>query len=348
MLKIFSAALFVVLLMPWQVHAAAPPAKARAQPAANPWVVILASKAQRAEAEAQLGQMREASAFAWMRPAEGFPKVVETASLPGLKPGLHALVLGVCGSKEAALSARARVFPMVPDAYAKQLTGPAALACPAPVNLPSKLPKGAEQLASVPFEKEKALALTVHRVSQRSVMECQTSDLLIRLVHGRDVLAEGLFKGRCVGSCTPSEKEEGEARLAEIRRRIAEGEGSESELDYNFTQCMSLTADFLGALGGLGRPTLIVSTEFLGRHDVVYTSASLLAVGCGEISLSEVVDPWGRSTPPDWYSPQIEGRPAAKEREDEERFELAVGPAGRTVAEAAWGGCSWEVTLPEP
>ncbi|MBN1203649.1 MAG: hypothetical protein JXB05_01830 [Myxococcaceae bacterium] len=343
----FPAILLVVLLMPWQVQAAAPPAKARAKPAGNPWVVILASKPQRAEAEAQLGPMVEARAFEWLKPAEGFPKVVESDSLPGLKPGLHVLVLGVCGSKEAALSARARVLPMVPEAYVKQLTGPATLACPAPINLASKLPKGAEPLASVPFEKEKALALTVHRVRQRSEMECETSDLLIRLVHGRDVLAETTLEGSCEGKCTPEAKEAGEAQRAEIQRRIEEDEGSSGELDYNFTQCMSLTPSFVATLGGLGRPTLVVSTQSLGHHDVIYTAVDLAGVGCGEIFMSRVSDPWDRGIPVDWYSPRIEIRPVAQ-GSDEERFGFFDGPAGEKVADAVWLGCRWGVTPPEP
>jgi hypothetical protein len=347
MIQSVPVAFLVVLLLPWQLLAASPPANARAKPASNPWVVILASKPRRADAEAQLGPMREARAFSWLKPAEGFPKVVESASLPGLKPGLHVLVLGVCGSKEAALSARARVLPRVSEAYVKQLAGPAVLACPEPVNLASKLPRGAEQLASVPFEKEKSLALTAHRVRQRSEMECQTSDLLIRLVHGRDVLAEATLEGACRGSCTPGAKKEGEAQLAEIRKRIEEGEGSESELDYNFIECMSLTPDLLGTLGGLGRPTLVVSTQALGPHDVRYTHANLVGVGCGEIFTSSAGDPSYMRNRMDWYSPEVKARPTSQRSADEERFELVEGPSGRKVADAEWTGCGWEVTLPE-
>jgi hypothetical protein len=138
---------------------------------------------------------------------------VASESLPGLAPGLRVLVLGVCGSKETALAARARVLPMVPDAYVKQLSGPAPLACPSPIPLKARLPKGAMQLASLPFKQDKALVLSLYKVNARSVMACKTHDLLFRLEYGREVLTEQTHTGDCTGVCTPEEKKEGEAKV---------------------------------------------------------------------------------------------------------------------------------------
>lgn len=61
-----------------------------------------------------------------VRLAAGFPKVVESASLPGLKPGFFIAVLGQCDSLEA--------FDVIktiyPAAYTRPVTGTATLACP--------------------------------------------------------------------------------------------------------------------------------------------------------------------------------------------------------------------------
>jgi hypothetical protein len=146
--------------------------------------------------------------------------VVESASLPGLAPGLNVLVLGVCGTRETALAARTRVLPMVPDAYVKQLTGPAPLSSPTASPRKSKLSKGAVWLASVPFQQDKALVLSLYKVNERSVMECTTNDLLVRMEYGREVLTEQTLPGDCTRVCTPEGKKEGEEKLAKIRARI--------------------------------------------------------------------------------------------------------------------------------
>jgi hypothetical protein len=234
MIRALLAAVLALLLTPWRLEAAAP----RTKPQGNPWVVILGSKPQPTEALALLESMKEKKPLEWLTPAEGFPKVIASAALPGLAPGLHVLVLGVCGSRETALAARARVLPMVPDAYVRQLTGPAPLACPTPLPLKTRLPKGAVQLASVPFPQDKALVLSVYKVNERSVMECKTNDLLLRLEYGREVLTQESIEGDCRGFCTPEDKQEGEERIAKIRELIAKGESSESELDYNFVDCL--------------------------------------------------------------------------------------------------------------
>lgn len=61
-----------------------------------------------------------------VRLAKGFPKVVESASLPGLKPGFFIVVLGQCDSLEAFDVIKA----IYPAAYTRPVTGAATLACP--------------------------------------------------------------------------------------------------------------------------------------------------------------------------------------------------------------------------
>lgn len=61
-----------------------------------------------------------------VRLAAGFPKVVESASLPGLKPGFFIVVLGQCDSLEAFNVIKA----IYPAAYTRPVTGAPTLACP--------------------------------------------------------------------------------------------------------------------------------------------------------------------------------------------------------------------------
>ncbi len=320
MLRTLPTAVLALLLLPWRLEAAPP----RAQPQENPWVIILGSKPQPAEAKALLESMQEKKPLQWLKPAEGFPKVVESASLPGLAPGLHVLVLGVCGSKQAALAARARVLPMVMDAYVKQLTGPAPLACPTPTPLKARLPKDAVRLASVPFQQDKALVLSVYKVNARSVMECKTNDLLFRLEYGREVLTEETLRGDCTGVCTPEEKEEGEERVAEIQKRIENDEGSTSELDYNFVSCISLTPEFLGVLGGFDRPVFFVSSVGLAHHDVPKSVVHAVGVLCGKISISDDDGEPGPHSDPVSYFARAEARRSTKEDADEHTFDIGV------------------------
>jgi hypothetical protein len=346
---LLAAVLALLLLIPWRLEAAP-----RTKPQGNPWVVILGSKPQPTEAQALLESVKKKKPLEWLTPAEGFPKVLASASLPGLAPGLHVLVLGVCGSRETALAARARVLPMVPDAYVKQLTGPAPLACPTPLPLKTRLPKGAVQLASVPFQQDKALVLSVYKVNERSVMECKTNDLLFRLEHGREVLTQESLEGDCRGVCTPGEKQEGEERLAAIRERIAKDEGSESELDYNFVDCLSFTSKFLGVLGGFEQPLLFVSTEHLAHHDVVKSNVAAVGVICGRISVSAFGDEPGPYSHPVRYFTRAEARRSTGEDADEGTFDIGVWeqengapPVWKTVATLSDTGCDWNLWMKE-
>ncbi|AKJ06042.1 hypothetical protein ATI61_110214 [Archangium gephyra] len=343
----------LALLLPWRLEAAAP----RAKPQENPWVILLGSKQRPAEAQALLASLEEKKPLQWLKPTEGFPKLVASESLPGLAPGLRVLVLGVCGSRETALAARARVLPMVPDAYVKQLSGPAPLACPNPIPLNARLPKGAVQLASVPFKQDKALVLSLYQVNARSVMECKTHDLLFRLEYGREVLTEQTHTGDCTGVCTPEAKQEGEAKVAEIQKRIENDEGSMSELDYNFVECISLTPEFLGVLGGYERPLFFVSSTSLAHHDVPKRTVHPVGVACGELTGSVDGDDSGPYSDPVKYFTHAEARRSTKEGADEHTFDIGVWeqspgaadggpPVWKTVATLT-EGCDFYLSMGE-
>ena len=347
---LLSFALLTLLLMPRLAVAAAPSQKPQVQEKA--WAIILASKPQRAEADAQLAAMQKDKAFTWVRPAEGYPQVLESSSLQGLTPGLQVLLLGVCGTKQEAQSARARVLPMVEQAYVKQLTGPTALACPQPIPLASKLPGKADLLATVPFEKEKSLVLTVHRVRQRKVMECETSDLRVRLSHGKDLLAEQSFAGDCQGACTASAKKEGQRQLDALRKRIDSGDGDASELDQNFVDCQSFTPALKSAMGTPGRPLLFIETKVLGGHDVVMGNLHSLTVGCGKLQVTDSLNEGLNLDVLGLSFDGVEARPLGQGGDAWKQLELlSKQPPGspaterKPVASGKWNGCSWDIEI---
>lgn len=263
--------MLAALLLVSSLAGAAPPRRAPAEA----WAVLLASEAQRPDAEAKLKALREARAFAFVKPAEGHPRVVESSSLPGLEPGLHVVVLGVCGSRRAALEAVARVRPEVGDAFAKRLTGPAALACPEPVDLKTKLPRDAQRVASVPFEGSPGLTLDVYEGRERSELECVTRDLILRLVHEGRVLAEQTLEGRCEGACTEEAQREGREEVRQL------------EAANNFFDCQTFAPRFERVVEGLGHPLLLVTAPKPWAHGTTKSPLRLVGVGCGKLVLSE-------------------------------------------------------------
>lgn len=328
--------------------AAAEPAR-RAPARAEAWAILLASTGQRPEAEAKLQAMQQAKAFAFLKPAEGYPRVIESASLPGLEPGLHTVVLGVCGSRKLALSAQARVRPAVGDVYLKRLTGPAPLACPEPVDLKTKLPRDARRIATVPFEGSPGLTLDVYEGHARTEMECTTYDLILRLVHEGRVLAEETLPGQCGGVCTEEAQQKGREELEALRKAVERGEEGNSALDYNFTECMTYAPRFVRALDGLGNPLLLVTDPKAAAHDFIRNPLRLVGVGCGRLALSDdfmgpeaylanLLNPVGDVT-------GLRARPATPGDAGWKHFSLWT-PVEKWFAGFAWNDerCAWVIT----
>ena len=62
----------------------------------------------------------------------GEPKVVDSATLPGLKPGFRVVTLGVCKAPGPALAALKAIYP---GTYSKPLTNPEPERCPTPTEV---------------------------------------------------------------------------------------------------------------------------------------------------------------------------------------------------------------------
>lgn len=96
--------------------------------AEGPQHLVFSGGTTRADGDAALASWKRLAPLIdpHVRLAAGFPKVVESASLPGLKPGFFIVALGQCDSLEAFDVIKA----IYPAAYTRPVTGTATLACP--------------------------------------------------------------------------------------------------------------------------------------------------------------------------------------------------------------------------
>lgn len=129
--------------------------------------------------------------------------------------------------------------------------------------------------------------LAVVEINSEQVLDCARHDLAVRVVASGQVRDELVLEGSCSGACTEQEKADGEAMVAEIEAGIAAGTHSDSELDYNFTDCM-----FHGVVLGrqeqaAGRAIAILVGETPGPHDIPNRYFQIAAEVCGKAFLGD-------------------------------------------------------------
>lgn len=130
------------------------------------------------------------------------------------------------------------------------------------------------------------LTLAVTEKPRKKQFQCANHDVVVRLARGATVVGEEVLAGECHGPCTAAEQREGRAHLAEIEKAIEEGTASESETDYNFTECM-----FAGANVGRtetvgGRSVAVIVNHYIGAHDIDKDSYLLALEVCGALHLT--------------------------------------------------------------
>lgn len=123
-----AAALATLLL---DAAACAAPAAVSGQggAAAQAQALIIGGGVTRAEGEAWLARWEKAYPLyrQHLVPLDGYPKVVRSDDVPGLKPGFHVVLIGICGGADAASRLElAKTF--FPGTYARPVDSPAA--CP--------------------------------------------------------------------------------------------------------------------------------------------------------------------------------------------------------------------------
>lgn len=91
------------------------------------WLIIADGSAEIAEGQRKLAELQQRALP--MRVARGYPKLVDSATLPGLKPGFHVVVLGACADRAMADVRLQLARAVAPGAYLRKVS--AEDACPA-------------------------------------------------------------------------------------------------------------------------------------------------------------------------------------------------------------------------
>jgi hypothetical protein len=198
----------------------------------------------------------------------------------------------------------------------------AAAACP-----PAKPPRRPATAAV------KGLKLTVTEKAKKPKFECQLHDLAIRLTDGTKTLGEEILEGECSGPCTAAEQREGRAHLAEIEAQIERGEASNSQTDYNFTECM-FSGPSAGRIDRVGdREVAIISDHYIGAHDVDKDRYQLALEVCGALHVTET---FGGRYGGSWALAELSLRESA-----DKQMIIVDGKSDR------WRGVVFRLRLPE-
>jgi hypothetical protein len=133
----------------------------------------------------------------------------------------------------------------------------------------------------------KGLTLTVTEKAKKKQFECDNHDVVVRLANGKTVIGEEVLGGECHGPCTAAEQREGRAALARIEKEIEAGTASESQTDYNFTECM-FSGPNVGRIDKVGdRQVALIANHYIGAHDVDKDAYQLALEVCGALHLTE-------------------------------------------------------------
>jgi hypothetical protein len=139
--------------------------------------------------------------------------------------------------------------------------------------------------------------------------ECALHDVVITLTDARKKkLGTETIEGECTGACTAAEKREGQNSLAEIQKRIEDGDATDSETDYNFADCMFKGPDEAAAVEVAGRQLALIPIHGIGPHDVPNTSYQIAIEVCGAL---HVLDAFGEMYAHHWEPDQLTFRESA-------------------------------------
>jgi len=139
--------------------------------------------------------------------------------------------------------------------------------------------------------------LAVVETGAEQLFECARHDLALRVVAGGRLRDEVVLEGECHGACTEEAKAEGAATVAEIEAGIAAGTSSESELDYNFTECVFHGVTFGRTVPAAGEELALLEGETPGPHDIPSRYFRVAAEICGKVFVGE---PFGQTYANRW------------------------------------------------
>lgn len=151
------------------------------------WALIGGGGPDRVDGELALAEARRVADELHLS-ATGFPRVVRSDDVRGLKPGLHVVLLGVCATKDEATRVRESLRTALPHAYLRRVEG-VAIGCPVVSTAAATRidgPSGDEQRVAFPDE-ARAWVITTP-VTRRDGDAVLARDLVIELEKNDRVL----------------------------------------------------------------------------------------------------------------------------------------------------------------
>ncbi|MBL0213724.1 MAG: hypothetical protein IPQ07_07565 [Myxococcales bacterium] len=140
--------------------------------------------------------------------------------------------------------------------------------------------------AAAPTPAAPGLHVEVKEKARGKRQECRLHDVIVRLTDGKQTIEEQVLEGECHGACTAADKRAGEAQLAEIQKAIDSGEASESQTDYNFTDCI-YSGPNPGRIDRVGdRDVALLVDHYIGAHDIDKDQYRIALEICGALYLS--------------------------------------------------------------
>ncbi len=187
-------------------------------------------------------------------------------------------------------------------------------------------------LAAAPTPASPGLHLEVKDKPRGKRQECRLHDLIVRLVDGKKAIGEEVLEGECHGACTAADKRAGEAQFAEIQKAIESGEASESQTDYNFTDCIFVGPN-PGRIDRVGdRDVALLVDHYIGAHDIDKDQYRLALEICGALYFSET---FGATYVSSWSLAELSVHETAERRQI-----IVDGKNDR------WRGVVFRLTLP--
>ena len=133
----------------------------------------------------------------------------------------------------------------------------------------------------------KGLTLAVTSKAGKQQFECTPETVTVQLRSGEEAVGESSLDGECQGVCEAKQRRAGKAELARIQKEIEAGTASESQTDYNFTECMYVGPE-VGRTDRVGdRDVALIANHTIGPHDVPKVSWRLALEVCGALYVTE-------------------------------------------------------------
>jgi hypothetical protein len=171
---------------------------------------------------------------------------------------------------------------------------------------------------------------------------CEAEHLVLTAHLAGGASAEHEVEAHCSGPCSPEAQAQGEAELAELQAAVDRGDATDSELDYNFTECLSYGATVVREEAVGGRQVLLVEVASAGPHDVAQTSFMVAVVHCDQLFVSTS---FGQTYANVWSSDELAVRlnganlvveGAGDGQPPRPLYQATLGPCGQPVVENAF------------